>query len=59
MTSDRHEKLLARERPSSPPDGAIPSGTSVAMMNASRAATFTGEERWRGVADRAFAAYRG
>jgi uncharacterized protein YyaL (SSP411 family) len=57
MTSDRHEKLLARERPSS--DGALPSGTSVAMMNALRAATFTGDEKWRGVADRAFAAYRG
>jgi uncharacterized protein YyaL (SSP411 family) len=57
MTSDRHEKLLARERPSY--DGATPSGTSVAMMNALRAATFTGEERWRVVADRALASYRG
>jgi len=57
MTSDRHEKLLARERPSY--DGATPSGTSVAMMNALRAATFTGDDRWRAVADRALAAYRG
>jgi uncharacterized protein YyaL (SSP411 family) len=57
MTSDRHEKLLARERPSY--DGAAPSGTSVAMMNALRAATFTGDDRWRAVAGPALASYRG
>jgi uncharacterized protein YyaL (SSP411 family) len=56
MTSDRHEKLLARERPSS--DGATPSGTSIAILNALRAATFTGDDRLRGVADRALAGYR-
>jgi uncharacterized protein YyaL (SSP411 family) len=51
MTSGDHEKLLARERPSS--DGATPSGTSVALMNALRAGTFTGDERWRMVAEMA------
>jgi uncharacterized protein YyaL (SSP411 family) len=55
-TSAKHEALLAREKPTS--DGAIPSGTSVAILNALRAATFTGDDHWRAIADRAFGALR-
>src|SRR6185437_13080928 len=55
-TSAKHETLLAREKPSY--DGAIPSGTSVAILNALRAAAFTGDDHWRAIADRAFAALR-
>ena len=55
-TGAKHEKLMAREKPSY--DGAIPSGTSVAILNALRAATFTGDDHWRGIADRAFGALR-
>jgi uncharacterized protein YyaL (SSP411 family) len=53
MTADDAEKLLARERPSY--DGAEPSGTSVALLNAARLATFTGDDRWRVVAEKGFA----
>jgi uncharacterized protein YyaL (SSP411 family) len=56
MTSGRHEKLIARERPTD--DGALPSGTSVALLNALRAATFTGADRWWAIADRAWGALR-
>ena len=56
-TAADHEKLLARERPSG--DGATPSGASVALMNALRAASFTGDEHWRAIADRALSALRG
>jgi hypothetical protein len=52
MTSDEHERLIAREKPAY--DGAEPSGTSVALRNALRAYAFTGDERWRGVAEKAF-----
>ena len=55
-TGSKHEKLLAREKPST--DGAIPSGTSVAILNALRAATFTGDDHCRAIADRAFGALR-
>jgi uncharacterized protein YyaL (SSP411 family) len=55
-TSAKHESLLAREKPSY--DGAIPSGTSVAILNALRAASFTGDDRWRAIADRAFGTLR-
>ncbi|HVV50139.1 MAG TPA: thioredoxin domain-containing protein, partial [Polyangia bacterium] len=48
-TSVKHETLLAREKPSY--DGAIPSGTSVAILNALRAAAFTGDDHWRAGAD--------
>ena len=54
MTADDHERLIAREKPAY--DGAEPSGTSVALLNALRLATFTSDDRWRAIADRAFAA---
>ncbi len=57
MTAATHEKLIAREKPTY--DGAEPSGTSVAMLNALRLATFTGDDRWRAIADRAFASVAG
>jgi uncharacterized protein YyaL (SSP411 family) len=53
-TSANHETLLAREKPSY--DGATPSGTSVAILDALRAASFTGDDRWRAIADRALGA---
>ncbi len=52
MTSDEHERLIAREKPAY--DGAEPSGTSVALRNALRAYAFTGDERWRAIAEKAF-----
>jgi uncharacterized protein YyaL (SSP411 family) len=55
-TSAKHETLLAREKPTY--DGAIPSGTSVAILNALRAGAFTGDDHWRAIVDRAFGALR-
>ena len=55
-TAADHEKLMARERPRA--DGPTPSGTSVALMNALRAAAFTGDDHWRAIADRALATLR-
>jgi uncharacterized protein YyaL (SSP411 family) len=55
-TAADHEQLLARERPSH--DGATPSGTSVALLNALRIAAFTDDETWRAIADRALGALR-
>ncbi len=52
MTSDEHERLIAREKPTY--DGAEPSGTSVALRNALRAYAFTGDERWRTIAEKGF-----
>jgi uncharacterized protein YyaL (SSP411 family) len=54
MTAADQEKLIAREKPTY--DGAEPSGTSVALLNALRLATFTSDDRWRAIADKAFAA---
>jgi uncharacterized protein YyaL (SSP411 family) len=54
MTAGDHERLIAREKPTY--DGAEPSGTSVALLCALRLATFTSDDRWRAIADRAFAA---
>jgi len=56
MTGGEHEKLIAREKPRY--DGAEPSGTSIALRNALRALTFTGDDRWRVVAEKAFASLR-
>ncbi len=50
MTAASGEKLLAREKPHY--DGAEPSGTSVAILNALRLATFTSDDRWRQIAER-------
>jgi hypothetical protein len=54
MTAADHERLIAREKPTY--DGAEPSGTSVALLNALRLATFTSDDKWRAIADRALAA---
>jgi len=51
MTADDAEKLIAREKPNY--DGAEPSGTSVAILNALRLHTFTDQDRWRAVAEKA------
>jgi uncharacterized protein len=56
-TAEDHERLLAREKPTH--DGAEPSGSSVATLNALRLASFTGDDRWRVAADRALRAYGG
>ena len=55
MTSDDHEELLAREKPSY--DGAEPSGNSVAVMNLVRLHEFTTEDRFRETAARALRAF--
>jgi uncharacterized protein YyaL (SSP411 family) len=55
MAGANNERLLARERPIF--DGAEPSGSSVALMNAARLATLTDAERWRSVAERALGFY--
>ena len=55
MTGAGHEALIARERPAY--DGAEPSGTSVAMMNAVRLAAYTDDTAWRDIAARAFRAH--
>jgi hypothetical protein len=46
-----HERLLVREKPTH--DGAEPSGASLALSVMLRLAAFTGDERWRLVAERA------
>jgi uncharacterized protein len=52
MTAADGEALIAREKPQY--DGAEPSGTSVALLNAQRLHTFTGDQRWHEVARRGF-----
>jgi uncharacterized protein len=52
MTAADGERLIAREKPRY--DGAEPSGTSVALLNAQRLHTFTGDERWHEVARKGF-----
>jgi uncharacterized protein YyaL (SSP411 family) len=49
------EKLIAREKPTQ--DGAEPSGASVALLNAVRLEAFTGDPRWRRVAEGALRWY--
>ena len=55
MTGAAHEALIARERPAY--DGAEPSGTSVALMNAARLAVYTDDDRWRQVVTRGLRAH--
>jgi uncharacterized protein YyaL (SSP411 family) len=55
MSGAAHEALIARERPAY--DGAEPSGTSVALMNAARFAVYTDDEEWRQIAERGFRAH--
>jgi uncharacterized protein len=54
-TAADNETLLAREKPMH--DGAEPSGASVAVLNALRLATITGDDRYRATAERALRAY--
>jgi uncharacterized protein YyaL (SSP411 family) len=54
-TADDHEKLIAREKPNY--DGAEPAGASVALLNALRLNTITGDDRWRQIAERALRAH--
>ncbi|RMH38574.1 MAG: thioredoxin domain-containing protein [Deltaproteobacteria bacterium] len=44
-TSDDHERLLAREKPRY--DGAVPTGTSVHVLNLLRLSEYTADERYR------------
>jgi uncharacterized protein len=55
VTGEDQEKLLAREKPTH--DGAEPSGASVALLNAVRLEAFTGDARWRKVAEAALRWY--
>jgi uncharacterized protein len=57
MTADDHERLIAREKPIQ--DGAEPSGTSVALLSALRLHTFTGDDAWRTIAERALVSLAG
>jgi uncharacterized protein len=57
MTADDHERLIAREKPLQ--DGAEPSGTSVALLSALRLHTFTGDDAWRAIAERALVSLAG
>jgi uncharacterized protein YyaL (SSP411 family) len=54
-TSDDHEQLIAREKPSY--DGAEPSGNSVAVMNLLRLHEFTTDDRYRQRAQQCFQAF--
>jgi uncharacterized protein len=53
-SGESHETLLARAKPSF--DGAEPSGSSVALMNALRLAVLTDDDEWRQLAARGFLA---
>jgi hypothetical protein len=55
MTSNDHERLLAREKPNY--DGAEPSGGSVHILNLLRLHTLTTDDRFRRRADAALRAY--
>ncbi len=57
LTSDDHEQLLAREKPSY--DGAEPSANSVQAMNLLRLHELTTSDRFRERADRLFVAFGG
>ncbi len=55
LTSDDHEQLLARQRPSR--DRAVPSGNSVAAMNLLRLHELTTEDRYGAAAERLFTTF--
>ena len=57
LTSDDHEKLIARERPSY--DGAEPSGNSVQALNLLRLGELTTEDRYTSVPSGCFARLAG
>lgn len=57
MTSNDHEKLLAREKPAY--DGAEPSGNSIAVLNLLRLHEFTTKDPYRARAEKAFKAFAG
>jgi len=56
-TPDDGPQLFAREKPDS--DGATPSGNSVAIQDLLRLAELTGDERYRGDAERALRSFSG
>jgi uncharacterized protein YyaL (SSP411 family) len=56
-TADDAETLLAREKPDY--EGALPSGSSVTIQNLLRLAALTGDERYRGDAERGLASFSG
>jgi len=55
VAGEDQEGLIAREKPTH--DGAEPSGASVALLNALRLEAFTGDARFRKVAERALRFY--
>jgi uncharacterized protein YyaL (SSP411 family) len=55
-TAADHEGLLVREKPTH--DGAEPSGSSIAVMNALRLEAFTTDPRWRARAEGALRVHR-
>ncbi len=55
MTPHHHEALLARDKPDY--DGAEPSGNAVAMLNLLRLEEFTGDARYRLLAERGLRAF--
>ena len=57
MTSNDHETLLAREKPTY--DGAEPSGNSVTVLNLLRLHEFTTDDRYRQRAEKALQAFSG
>jgi uncharacterized protein YyaL (SSP411 family) len=57
MTSDDHEKLIAREKPNY--DGALPSGNAIAVMNLLRLGEFTSDSRYTTRAEKALTSLSG
>ncbi|HET9599848.1 MAG TPA: thioredoxin domain-containing protein, partial [Anaeromyxobacteraceae bacterium] len=55
VAGEDQERLIAREKPTH--DGAEPSGASVAALNALRLEAFTGDARWRAIAEGALRWY--
>ncbi len=55
VSAEDQERLIANQK--STHDGAVPSGASVATLNALRLLAFTADDRWREVAERALRAH--